>query len=113
MLYCVSLATTEFAFLKDKNERTGVGEDSKISDHIWRIGNHFRETIVEEARRMVGETYIPKAHAGAVEPIPESQAEINKQADDAIRDIFPRIPHTDRQMIIEHAFQKVSSNLDF
>lgn len=43
-----------------------------------------------------------------IEPIPESQEEINKQADAAIRDLFPRIPNTDRTMIIEHAFKKVS-----
>ena len=41
------------------------------------------------------------------DPIPESQEEINKQADAAIRDLFPRIPNTDREMIIRHAFQKV------
>lgn len=45
---------------------------------------------------------------GLPEPIPERQADINKQADAAIRDLFPRIPNTDRQMIIEHAFNKVS-----
>lgn len=44
---------------------------------------------------------------GIIEPIPESQAEINKQADAAIRDLFPRIPNTDRESIIQHAFQKV------
>lgn len=43
-----------------------------------------------------------------IEPIPDSQEEINKQADDAIRDLFPRIPNTDRQMVIDHAFKKVS-----
>lgn len=41
------------------------------------------------------------------DPIPESQAEINRQADAAIRDLFPRIPNTDREMIVQHAFQKV------
>jgi hypothetical protein len=49
----------------------------------------------------------PTYKPGAIEPIPESQEEINKQADAAIKDLFPRIPNTDRQMIIEHAFQKV------
>jgi len=45
---------------------------------------------------------------GVPEPIPERQEDINKQADAAIRDLFPRIPHTDRQMVIQHAFDKVS-----
>lgn len=42
-----------------------------------------------------------------VEEIPRSQAEINRQADAALRELFPRIPHTDRQQIIDHAFRKV------
>ncbi|PQE30363.1 alanine and arginine rich protein [Rutstroemia sp. NJR-2017a WRK4] len=81
-------------------------DNSKISDHVFRTGYHFREVIVEEARKRVGDTIISNAAHGTIEPIPESQEEINKQADAAIRDLFPRIPNTDRQMIIEHAFQK-------
>jgi len=49
----------------------------------------------------------PGAAHGVVEPIPNTQEEINAQADAAIRDLFPRIPNTDRQQIIDHAFQKV------
>ena len=76
---------------------------------MYRTGYHFREVIVDEAREIVGETMVSKiAGFGVVEPIPESQDEINKQADGAIRDLFPRIPHTDRTMIIEHAFKKVN-----
>lgn len=64
--------------------------------------------IVEEAREIIGETVIskPNTRPGFIEPIPESQDEINRQADGAIRDLFPRIPNTDRTMIIEHAFKK-------
>jgi len=51
---------------------------------------------------------IPRTNSGSKpDPIPESQSEINKQADAAIRDLFPRIPNTDREMIVRHAFQKV------
>lgn len=84
-------------------------EGARISQHIYRTGYHFRETIVEEARDFLGETVISKPNAvpGFIEPIPESQEEINKQADRGLRDLFPRIPNTDRQMIIEHAFQRV------
>jgi hypothetical protein len=84
-------------------------ENSKISEHVHRTGYHFRESIVDEAREIIGETVIsnPTITPGFIEPIPESQDEINKQADGAIRDLFPRIPNTDRQMIIEHAFKKV------
>jgi hypothetical protein len=89
-------------------------ENSKISEHIHRTGYHFREVIVEEAREIVGETVVSQPARsygkGEIEPIPESQEEINKQADAAIRDLFPRIPNTDRTMIIEHAFKKVRSS---
>ncbi|KFY06094.1 hypothetical protein V492_08151, partial [Pseudogymnoascus sp. VKM F-4246] len=44
--------------------------------------------------------------ADSGDAIPETQEEINKQADAALRDLFPRIPNTDREMIIQHAFQK-------
>ncbi|KAF7892249.1 uncharacterized protein EAF01_010329 [Botrytis porri] len=81
-------------------------DNSKISEHVFRTGYHFREVIVDEARRVVGDTVISNTTHGLIEPIPESQDEINKQADAAIRDLFPRIPNTDRQRIIEHAFQK-------
>ncbi|KAL2753716.1 hypothetical protein ACRALDRAFT_2029480 [Sodiomyces alcalophilus JCM 7366] len=43
---------------------------------------------------------------GGVERIPESQKHINEQADAAIRELFPRIPNTDRGEIITHAFRK-------
>jgi hypothetical protein len=66
---------------------------------------------VTEAREIVGETAVSSIPTyGYVEPIPESQEEINKQADAAIRDLFPRVPNTDRIQIIEHAFKKVTSN---
>lgn len=77
---------------------------SKISDHVHRIGYHFREYIVEQARELVGETDVSDDTA----PIPKTQDEINRQADAALRDLFPRIPNTDRQMIIDHAFRLVS-----
>jgi len=82
-------------------------QNSKISEHIYRTGYHFRETIVDQARAKIGESTVSTGTKYQdIEPIPESQQEINKQADGAIRDLFPRIPNTDRQMIIEHAFKK-------
>jgi len=48
-----------------------------------------------------------------IEPIPETQEEIHKQADAALRDLFPRIPNTDRVMILEHAFMIVSEKMAF
>ncbi|KAK3321193.1 hypothetical protein B0T19DRAFT_403762 [Cercophora scortea] len=80
----------------------------KLSLHLNRIGHHIRETIVEQARDSLGQDgqSFGGADIGRPEPIPERQEDIDKQADAAIRDLFPRIPNTDRQMIIEHAFNK-------
>lgn len=44
---------------------------------------------------------------GVPEPIPATQAEINEQADIAIKDLFPRIPNFDRRTIIDRAFNLV------
>ena len=66
---------------------------------------------MEQARETLGGEQLEGAgtNLGLPEPIPEKQEDINKQADAAIRDLFPRIPNTDRQMIIEHAFNKVGA----
>ncbi|KAK4179925.1 hypothetical protein QBC36DRAFT_307742 [Triangularia setosa] len=79
-----------------------------LSFHLNRVGHHFRESIVEEARKNLGDDQLvgTSAQLGLPEPIPERQEDITKQADAAIRDLFPRIPHTDRQMILDHAFNK-------
>ncbi|KAL0470621.1 hypothetical protein QR685DRAFT_259042 [Neurospora intermedia] len=86
------------------------GQFSKeLSRHLNRVGIHVRESIVEQARQQLGQDSdlpTPDTGAGQPEPIPEKQEDINKQADAAIRDLFPRIPNTDRQMIIEHSFNK-------
>ncbi|KAK0634938.1 hypothetical protein B0T17DRAFT_586596 [Bombardia bombarda] len=83
----------------------------QLSFHLNRVGHHIRESIVEQARETLGDQshLLGVADLGLPEPIPESQEDINSQADAAIRDLFPRIPNTDRQMIIQHAFNK--SNL--
>ncbi|KAF4988899.1 hypothetical protein FGRMN_9480 [Fusarium graminum] len=75
---------------------------------VHRIGHHVREIIVEEARTSIGQArdYVSPVLRDAPEPIPESQDEYDAQVDAALRDLFPRIPNTDRQMIIEHAFRR-------
>lgn len=77
-----------------------------------RLGYHFRCSIVEEARKVLNEmghheqaAYVHEP--GKPEPIPNSQREIDLEADAVLRDLFPRIPNTDRQEIIDHAFKKV------
>ncbi|CAK7228858.1 hypothetical protein SEUCBS140593_007051 [Sporothrix eucalyptigena] len=85
-------------------------EAGSLSQHMNRIGYHIREAIVQQARREVsdtGDSSDDQVQPGVPEPIPDSQDEINAQADLAIRDLFPRIPNTDRVAIIEHAFRKL------
>jgi hypothetical protein len=81
---------------------------NKLALQMSRTGHHIRRTIVEEARAQVGEEVASTApNSGEPEPIPATQEEYNAQADAALRDLFPRIPNTDRQMIVEHAFKLV------
>lgn len=76
---------------------------------VHRSGHHFREAIVEEARASLGQRPSRRKvlHDNRPEPIPKSQEEYNAQVDAAIRDLFPRIPNTDRQTIIERTFHEV------
>ncbi|KAI0837315.1 hypothetical protein F5Y06DRAFT_271352 [Hypoxylon sp. FL0890] len=82
-----------------------------LEHHMNRVGYHFRQMIVDQARAKLGtigkSVHIPHTYRpGVPEPIPQDQEEINAQADAVLRDLFPRIPHTDRREIIEHAFRK-------
>ncbi|KAM0349816.1 hypothetical protein ACHAPU_003650 [Fusarium lateritium] len=79
-----------------------------LAHQVHRVGHHVREIIVEEARASIGQArdYVLPVLRDAPEPIPESQDEYDAQVDAALRDLFPRIPNTDRQMIIEHAFRR-------
>ncbi|KAK6226268.1 hypothetical protein QIS74_02315 [Colletotrichum tabaci] len=85
---------------------------SDLSLQIHRVGYHIRENIVDRALAELGlhDVYVPEligqGDGGLVEKIPDGQDEIDKQADAALRELFPRIPNTDRQQIIDHAFQK-------
>ncbi|KAK8086334.1 hypothetical protein PG994_001308 [Apiospora phragmitis] len=93
-----------------------IVSDSKdvknLEHHMHRAGYHFRRTIVDEARKTLERNGINLLAAvplpGEPESIPKSQHDINMQADAVLRDLFPRIPNTDRQEIILHAFQKNS-----
>jgi len=116
MIFIVSVCVSRQPSFNDTNHdmfQSALEKEqlARISDHVHRTGYHFREMIVDEAREIVGETAVsqPIRRYGPneVEPIPESQEEINKQADNGILDLFPRIPNTDRVMILEHAFRKV------
>ncbi|PHH49199.1 hypothetical protein CFIMG_007093RA [Ceratocystis fimbriata CBS 114723] len=74
---------------------------NELSVHMNRMGHHVRQTIVEEARKKLGY----KGTSTVTDALPETQELINAQADAALRDLFPRIPNTDRQEIINYAFR--------
>ncbi|ELR02615.1 hypothetical protein GMDG_05578 [Pseudogymnoascus destructans 20631-21] len=85
-------------------------QNHNLFDHIHRIGFHFRSYIVDQAASTLGGLQAVTGDGKPIvensgDEIPETQEEINKQADAALRDLFPRIPNTDREMIIQHAFQ--------
>lgn len=86
-------------------------DSNHLAHQVHRIGHHIREIIVDEARAALGQAldYVVPASGRSPEPIPKSQEEYDAQVDAAIRDLFPRVPNTDRQMIIEHAFRRVCS----
>ncbi|RYP93726.1 hypothetical protein DL770_000098 [Monosporascus sp. CRB-9-2] len=109
------LTTTCKELSREQDAMIFIVSDSKNPDllehHMNRVGYHFRQTIVEQARAYLIENgkYEQAAQAarpGEPEPIPESQRDINRQADAVLRDLFPRIPNIDRQEIIQHAFKK-------
>ncbi|KAL6796006.1 hypothetical protein GGI42DRAFT_101163 [Trichoderma sp. SZMC 28013] len=87
-------------------------DESSLANQVHRIGHHIRQVIVEEAKASIDDMpHLIGAVTGAgPEPIPESQSAYHAQVDAAIRDLFPRIPNTDRQMIIEHSFTRGSTN---
>ncbi|KAI9049910.1 hypothetical protein LZ554_006057 [Drepanopeziza brunnea f. sp. 'monogermtubi'] len=105
---CKELSRDKDAMIFIVSGHKQAEENSKIAEHVHRTGYYYRETIVEEAKAVAGETLISNSNIppGTAEPIPELQEDINKQADAAIRDLFPRIPNPDRVMIIEQSFQK-------
>lgn len=77
----------------------------KLALHVHRMGHHVRRTIVEQAKGLVGKE-IARAATDNWQ-LPDTQEEINEQAEAALRDLFPRIPNFDKQIIIEHSFRKV------
>jgi hypothetical protein len=94
------------------SQNSREAEPTHLASQIHRMGHHIRETIVEEARATLSHFPVTSAPIsnGEPEPIPDSQEEYCRQADDAIRDLFPRIPNTDRDMIIAHSFTRVGSS---
>lgn len=92
--------------------QTPSGLTTDMAYQVNRVGYHFRSVIVEEAMDRVDldEMHRPLLGPDGIEVIPHSQQEINEQADAALRELFPKIPNTDRGEIINHAFRKVSTH---
>ncbi|PNY27951.1 Uncharacterized protein TCAP_02122 [Tolypocladium capitatum] len=76
------------------------------ANQLNRVGCHFHTKIVQEARTSIVGAPEQQARVphGEPEPIPKSQRLYHAQADAVLRDLFPRIPNTDRQRILERAF---------
>ncbi|PSR80289.1 hypothetical protein BD289DRAFT_70847 [Coniella lustricola] len=97
MIFIVSAAKDAFTDAED--------DVNKLALQVHRMGHHVRRTIVETAKAQVGRGVV--ALASDNWQLPDTQEEINVQAEAAMRDLFPRIPNFDKQMIIEHSFRKV------
>ncbi|KAH6688309.1 hypothetical protein F5X68DRAFT_275230 [Plectosphaerella plurivora] len=105
-LKCKDLSRERGAMVYIVSTPTHMATD--LSHQMNRVGYHFRSQIVQEAKEELGieEIYEPVIGPHGVEVIPESQQEINEQANAALWELFPKIPHTDRAEIISHAFRK-------
>ena len=91
--------------------------------HIRRLGNHFRNIVVERACRFLGYhnrglRMIPSGHPSRQEQLRNfestedelaglSQDQRNKRVGDAIRELFPLIPDRDVDMILTRGFGEV------
>lgn len=89
---------------KDANNHS-EDDVQNLALQVHRMGHHVRRTILEQAKEQVGKE-VDSAENDNWQ-LPETQEEINAQAEAAMRDLFPRIPNFDKQMILEHAFKKV------
>ncbi|RDA89941.1 hypothetical protein CP533_0293 [Ophiocordyceps camponoti-saundersi (nom. inval.)] len=81
-----------------------------LATQMNRVGYHFDASVVREAKASFH--HLPEQLStvpGIPEPIPERQDLYYAQADAVLRDLFPRIPNTDRQTIILRSFTKGAS----
>lgn len=88
-------------------QNTKEVDPNHLSHHVHRTGHHIREAIVEEARASLGHLPDVAVSNDQAEALPTSQSKYTTLANAAIVDLFPRIPNTDRQSIITHAFNLV------
>ncbi|KAK6084939.1 hypothetical protein SCUP234_03122 [Seiridium cupressi] len=84
--------------------------DQSVHSQTHRLGFHFRERIVDQARKDLLLDGLNKpqkiAVSGRPEAIPSDRYQMMKDADAVLRDLFPRIPNTSRVEILNHSFDK-------
>ena len=113
--------------LSDKSKGTderGIGlKSNQVSFHIRRLGNHFRNIVVERACRFLGYhsrglRMVRSGHSSRQEQSRNflsaddelaglSKDQRIKRIGDAIRELFPLIPDRDVDMIITRGFGEV------
>lgn len=92
----------------NRTQESSADMSYQLSHQLHRSGHHVRGNIVEEARALIAD--MPDAEfSGKPEPIPATQDQYTRQVSDAIRDLFPNIPNTDRELIIIHGFNLVGT----
>ena len=136
-LYCICMtsylkAHSECSYCKQASKHKNV---SNLSHEVHRVGYHFPSIVVDKACTSLGVTLrsgqvvyndrrspvqqVPKPNSKTKKrknPIGKrnispqsgvSQATIDTEAREAIRDLFPNIPENDLYDIIRQAFSKV------
>ncbi|KAI1873673.1 uncharacterized protein JN550_002942 [Neoarthrinium moseri] len=105
---CKELSREQDAMIFIVSESNG----KTLSDELQRLGYHFRQRIVDQAREMLLEHgHTDRARftiPGRPEVIPEDKEKMMREADAVLRDLFPRIPHTDRAEILLQSFNQAN-----
>src|SRR6266516_5238667 len=100
--------------------KTSNPEANNITQQVHRDGYHFASVVVGRACEELGfvltrskgflQRRVHDVGGRQVLEQPQiSQAELNTQARNAIKDLFPQIPDEDCDQIIKHSFKKVRS----
>lgn len=109
MVFIVTVCYSRPNYLRRRTHRFQNSNNTtalSYANQLNRVGCHFHANIVQEARASIAgpPEQPPRVPHGVPEPIPRSQRLYHAQADAVLRDLFPRIPNTDRQRILERAF---------
>ncbi|KAF3011524.1 hypothetical protein E8E14_009486 [Neopestalotiopsis sp. 37M] len=102
---CKELSREQDAMMFIVSEST----DQSVHTQTHRLGYHFRERIVDQARESLlasGKMVSPKITSAQPESTPKDRNQIFKEADAVLRDLFPRIPNSNRMDILRHSFDK-------